>query len=284
MTNDLKAPQRIEVVNKGNITDCFVPYRENQKFPLKRNGKISFYGNDSEQILYYTKQTMGNIVAMNCGESTAETGSYDLDTSTFNSEASFTTIAKEVTEEEATYEVVGTLPYSEATPAIGMPAGNRFTVRFVNSDVDFDHLPSGKIATVTVKVNGNTTSENEYNKNAFEDDGSLVTIINAIKDAELTVEIKWTNTKTMKYVFTFNDVELGAEGETFESVENIEVGLPQAVKLSNIGDEEVSFVPHKENFSEELSVGSSITFTCNTAEEALYYLLQANKSIKVELV
>lgn len=57
----------------------------------------------------------------------------------------------------------------------------------------------------------------------------------------------------------------------------------QIVTLRNIGTREVGFIPFKENFTVEIGKEDSITIETKIAEEAMYYLLQANKDLEVSL-
>lgn len=286
MIKDLITPLNIEIVNKGNKSNSFVPYRENQNFELLPNGKISFICDKSEKALYYSNQ-LSKDLEVNLGDSTlvTKTGSYDLSSSTFNAGASFISVLKETTEavedEVKTvtekFEVLGTLPYSAATPAIGMPAGNRFTVQF--SYPGITELLNGKIANVTIE--GGTSID--YTKSAFEDDLSLVTIVNATAATKLTVTIKWKANYIAVYEFTFKDIKLGQVNEIIADLQDIEISENQVVTLGNISTREVGFIPFKENFQVNIASGDSVALQTKVSEEVMYYLLQANKDLEVSL-
>ena len=107
------------------------------------------------------------------------------------------------------YKVVGLIPYKEADAALGMPAGNIFTCRIVNADIESkSDLPSGKIAKVT-KGDG----FNEYTKAAFEDDGSLIVVWKADGIKPLEVKITWSAGSETTYVFDFSESILEPEDE-----------------------------------------------------------------------
>lgn len=288
MIKNYTTPLKISIVNKGNHKEGFVPCRENQLFPIEAGGQVSFEVNSSEVGLYYAEQVGKNLavsIASGSSSTSAKSGSYDLANSTFSDKASFSSVLKESSEvvEDSVktvtekYEVIGTLPYSEATPEIGMPAGNRFTVRFEYPGIT--QLPSGKIATVVVS-NGTT---NEYTKSAFEDDLSLVTIINANKGTKLTVTIKWSDEYEAVYEFTFAEVKLAAEGEEVKSVEAIEFGLPCQVELENLSNKAIEFIPYHENFKVKIAGEDKLVLETKVENEVFYYLLQANKDLKVSV-
>lgn len=290
MVKNLLAPLKIEITNESSKEISFVPYHENHAFPVKEAGKVSFEVSRSEEAMYYERQAEKGLKVSLSGNASLsnETGSYDASTGEFTSGASFNyalVSSSEVEEDSvktitSNYEVFGSLPYSAETPAIGMPAGNRFTVKFHNSEITSkSDLPSGNIVTVAVS-DGTTIS---YSKNAFEDDGSLITIINAKNTSVLTVTVKWSSELICAYVFTFENAKLAAEGEEVEAVQDIEISLPATITLENISEKPVTFVPYKENFMVEVASSDKIIFTSRHVNEVLYYLLQANKDIKVTI-
>lgn len=287
MTENIETPLNVEIINIGTKTNAFVPYGENARFPLEPNGKISFEVKNSEIGLYYKKQATEDLfVGVNNGVTTTKTGTYDLYSNAFSANASFISSLVETSESTddgvktttQKYEVFGTLPYSEATPSIGMPAGNRFTVQF--SYPGITELPSGKIANVSIE--GGTS--NDYTKSAFETDLSLVSIVNVTSNSKLTVTVKWKENYVAVYEFTFKDVKLGQVNEVIADLQNISIVLPQEVKITNVGKETIKLVPFKQNFDSKLNQEESMLITAGIAEEAMYYLLQSNDSIKVELI
>ena len=79
---------------------------------------------------------------------------------------------------------------------------NRFITRFVNPSItERADLPSGKICVVDVEGG----SHNEYTKSAFEEDGSLIVVVNATSSSKITVSIDWEEDVTTNYVFTFKE-------------------------------------------------------------------------------
>lgn len=286
MIKNYTTPLNIQIINKGNRSDNFIPYRENQNFELSVYNKISFTCDKSEKVLYYLNQQSDNLeVSFNNSSTLTKTGSYDLSSNTFSADASFISSlietsksthdeVKTVTEK---YEVFGTLPYSEATPSIGMPAGNRFTVQF--SYPGITELPNGKIANVSIE--GGTSID--YTKSAFESDLSLVSIVNVTADSKLTVTVKWTDNYIAVYEFTFNHVKLGQVNDIIADLKDIQISQSQKITLHNISSKEIGFIPYKENFQVNIASGDLIVIQTKVCEEAMYYLLQANKDLEVSL-
>lgn len=282
MVKNYTTPLNVQIINKGKNKNSFVPYKTDEKFPVEVNGKVSFVVNSSEAGLYYEKQARENLIVniFESDNSTTSTGSYDLSTETFTNNASYNTILESAENNTFTYKVIGTLPYSEATPAIGMPAGNRFETRFayegITSKAD---LPSGKICTVSIS-DGTT---NEYTKSNFENDGSLVNIVNVRNNSTLTVTVDWTDEVTNTYVFTFADVKMAEENEVVENIQNIEIGKDQKVTLENKANRTIGFIPYRENFVVNLAKEDKDILETKSSEEVLYYLLQASDDLKVTL-
>lgn len=291
MIKTYSVPLKIDIVNKSDKEQGFVPYRQNELFNISADGKVSFTVDRVEKALYYAKQASNDlVVSLNDSNCAVQDGSYDLSSSTFSNSSSYSSILKSistVTSGDATtntfnYEVIGTLAYSDATPAIGMPAGNRFTARLSNSAITSkDSLPGGKICNVT-KVGGQN-SNNDYTKSAFEEDGSLILIVNSEPTSTITVTIDWTSTQTCVYVFTFTDVKLGTSGATIQNVDNIEIAENQVVTISNSTANKLAFQPYHENFSEVIASGDTLQFTTKISEETMYYLLLTNLGLQITL-
>jgi hypothetical protein len=285
MIKNYATPLKIELVNISNKVQSFIPYRENFIFPIGPNGKISFYTQTSGSALYYEKQKIANLNIKEVNTTTkVETGKYNLSTETFTVGASYNIDYIRTFGGFDDYKVYGTLPYSAETPEIGMPAGNRFTIRTINPNITKRaDLPSGEICNIIITDEGGNRIQS-YTKSAFEDDGSLVTIVNAKKNTILTINIKWeSDADFTNYQFNFENVELGAQGEELKDIEDIEIVLPQVISLTNIGAKSVTFIPYKENFMVSILPQDTITFSVNSNEEVLYYLLQASKDLKIEL-
>lgn len=288
MIKNYETPLIVSIANIGNTVQSFIPHMENQTFPIEAGGKVSLQINRSEVGLYYEEQANKDlsVVISESAGTYVSSGSYDLSTSQFDNHSSFSSILDSVVVEDntttSTYSVIGTLPYSDATPAIGMPAGNRFTARLSNPNIiSRDSLPSGKICNVT-KVGGQNTNQ-DYTKAAFEEDGSLVLIVNSEPTSTITVTIDWTTSQTSVYVFTFTNVKLGLEGETLNDIQSLDITLPAQIKLENISENTVNFVPYHENFSVSVNAGDSIIFESKMTNEVIYYLLQGNDKLKVSL-
>lgn len=131
----------------------------------------------------------------------AEAGQYDSSTGVFTPGNTYT-----LKKEGTTYVVKGEIPYEDADATLGLDAGNRLTVKFVNSNIASKAaLPSGIICR-TLKSDG---TWQEYTKDAFEDDGSLILVSNVNNIRVGIVEITWVEGTTE--IYTLNT--LGAELE-----------------------------------------------------------------------
>lgn len=96
-----------------------------------------------------------------------------------------------------TVNVSGTIPYEDEDAALGLEAGNRLSVRFINSSINSSaSLPSGTICTII----GDTVT-NSYTKDAFESDGSLILVCN-VSNNPVTVKITWES--GVESVYTIN--------------------------------------------------------------------------------
>ena len=291
MERNYEKPLVVSILNKGNKEEIFIPYRENMQFPLRPNEMITFDGIDSESAIYYEKQSTKEIVARvksQVDESSVITGNYNSTSKEYTEGASYQVIQENSSENiqagktilTLNYKVYGKLPYLPADITLGNPVGNKFTIKIKNEKITSrDDLPSGKdIATSTV-VGGDTL---KYSKDAFEDDGSLISVINVSKRVTSTITIKWSNTETYIYNFDLSDVSLGKENEIIEESKEINIKLPLNITIKNNGKSKVGYIPYKQNFEEYLESGESIDLTVEKAEEAMYYLLQANKELKVK--
>ena len=98
------------------------------------------------------------------------------------------------------------MPYVNDTD-LGLTAGNRFSVKIVNSAITSKaQLPSGNIATTI-----GAEHTNHYTKAAFEDDGSLILVCNASKTVNTVVKIKWVSGVETTYTFDFSGATFAAE-------------------------------------------------------------------------
>lgn len=91
---------------------------------------------------------------------------------------------------------------------MGLPYGNRFEVKLVNSEITSkSQLPSGTIVTTIGKYDTNTAT-----KDAFEDDGSLILVANAYYGTNSVLKVKWKEGVESVYTFNFDQA-------TFEAAE-----------------------------------------------------------------
>lgn len=283
MVIDYKKPLNISICNKAK-TDYFVPYKENFRFKLNSGDQINFVVNDSEEGIYYSQQGSNNLIVslVNNLQTIATTGIYDSALGTFTKASSFNCVLRSVEENENNaldyvYDVVGTLPYLPQDSAIGMPAGNRFEVSF-KTDVAKADLPGGNIAVVDVL--GGT--HNTYNKSAFEDDGSLICILNITNNNSLVkISIEWEDDKISTYTLRFTDVKFGKQDEVIKDVKSIDITLPLNITLTNNSNHNIGFVPYRQNFTKYIEVGNSEVITVDNVGETLYYLSQANTKLLI---
>lgn len=272
---------------------AFVPYRQNFNFPLKKGGLITFNNVDSEKGIYYSKQNGDSIEAYRVPENlniNALAGTYSTSNETFTAGSTYNVIAKSAVANDtngidATFDVIGTLTYQEADANIGQPAGYRFICNCKNPNITArGDLPSGDICTVVI-TGGSLNTTNTYKKAAFEDDGSLMVIVN-IKDINTvaTVSITWESDKTSIYTFNFKNVDF-AKDVLIDNVAYTNIKLPITMTLTNINPTyATTYVLYELNVEEKIEVGNSVTITVENPEEAMYYLLQANKDLTVTFV
>lgn len=62
------------------------------------------------------------------------------------------------------------------------------------------------------------------------------------------------------------------------------VTAPAVIKITNIASEAKVFAPYKENFTTKLAAGAVVELEVKTSGQVLYYLAQANKNLRVEVL
>ena len=138
---------------------------------------------------------------------TSTAGSYNSGTGVWTDGATYTLTQEASNNIKAT----GTIPYEEADAVLGLPAGNRFSVRLVNSAISSQSdLPSGTI----VKVSNPEASGgfNTYDKTAFETDGSLIVIVNAPANSNtVIVKVTWTAGNESTYTYDLSSATRASE-------------------------------------------------------------------------
>lgn len=293
MEKDFELPLTINIANKGE-KDSFIPFKENFVVALNKGETISFDVANSEEAIYYVAQANKNLIVSNLGElnASAITGKYNTTSGEFVKGSSYNVIPTsfnafvedDETFQEIDYSVVGEIPFETADTTLGLPEGNRFTIKLVAKNITSrDDLPSGKICKITNTAD--PTGYNEYTKSAFEEDGSLITVVNVKKDIPIEIIVDWYGEGFTTYTFDFTESKLLVSGEeTLESKPAVEIKLPATIKITNIGKFTEEFFEHKENRMEFVEKGNSITLTVEKAEQAMYYLAQASKNLKVELI
>ena len=122
-------------------------------------------------------------------------GSYNVGTGVWTDGATFS-----LTAGTNAINVVGTLPYADNND-LGLPVGNRFCIKFVNSEITSkSQLPSGDIVTTIGKYD-----TNKGTKSDFEDDGSLIVYGNAYADTNTVIKIEWKPGVISTYTFNFSN-------------------------------------------------------------------------------
>lgn len=115
-----------------------------------------------------------------------------------------------------TYQVIGNIKEEDKDTSLGLDKGYRFQLKLKYEDItSIADLPEGNISTLAVS-NGTT---NTYTKSAFEDDGSLIILVNVTKESIINLSIKWTDDIELTYMFTFNTCTLGEDSySTFNNI------------------------------------------------------------------
>lgn len=122
-----------------------------------------------------------------------EVGSYNSTTGTWTKGG----VDYAVRTEGSTAIVTGTIPLADADAVLGLAAGNRVALRFVNSAVTAQAaLPDGRI----VKALRSNGTWNEYDKTAFETDGSLIHVMNVNAIRVAVIKITWVAGVETTYV------------------------------------------------------------------------------------
>lgn len=203
MEDNYILPLRVSIGNDGDKEKAFVPYRENFVVTLQPSDVVVFGVESSNEGIYYRGQeTEGLVVGVTDNTVNVEGGTYNISTGTFENNATYG-----IVQDEFVGKVIGTVPYV-VNPGLGLETGNVFTIRLKNSEVTSrDNLPNGKICKITnVKVEG---GYNEYNKSAFEDDGSLIVVVNVKAGSTIEVLVKWTEEADFTtYTYTFEDATM----------------------------------------------------------------------------
>ncbi len=305
MDFNYEQPFYVSICNIGQEIDSFIPYKGNLKYKLNPGDQINFNTTTSEAGIYYKNQQSKNIgvslteIDNDNAKTSILYGSYNSTSGEFTNNASFSALQTNIIENDQggfdyTYEVAGTLPYLPADGNIGMPAGNRFTIMLNQGIGNKSDLPSGNI--ITVSISDGTTQT--YNKNAFEDDGTLISTVNVRKISILTISIKWESDAVSTYTFTFKNVSFAEDGQKVQDIKVIDlpfldtddiniIGYPQLESdftielLNTTTDEVVKYVPYQENFPWSINADEYVEITVNTPEEAMYYLMQANDKLSV---
>lgn len=139
---------------------------------------------------------------------TSTAGSYNSGTGVWTNGGTTYTLTQEAGNN---IKVTGTLPLAEADATLGLPAGNRFEVKIKNPNINLkSSLPTGTIA----KISNPDASGgfNTYNRTAFEDDASLIVIINAPSGrTRVIVKITWTAGVETTYTYDLTNATRATE-------------------------------------------------------------------------
>ena len=292
MIKNYTTPLNLQIINNGINQDSFVPYKENENFNISSKGQLSFVCDKSEKVLYYLNQANNNLQVNVAApmESEIETGHYNPSTDDLDPGAPY--ICKDPVKSEfeihPTYFVLGGLNYYPETPEIGMPAGNRFEIKLRHSGITSrDDLPSHGSSVITITDGDGTAPRiKTFGRSAYQEDGTLIVVVNIkSKTASLDLLLHWTDDseEDEKLTFYFNDTKFGKPGEKLPNVFSADITENQVVTLTNISEQTIGFIPFKENFKVNIEAGNSIELQTVCSEEAMYYLLQENNSLKVTL-
>ena len=190
----------ITIANASNKEQAFVPYAQSFLYKLAPQDAIQFPAN-SVQAIYYQKQNQGPIAAQAIGEDDVKVICGTFDGTSFTKSEDYMYVGE---------KIVGEIPY-ETNEVIGFGEGNRICLHFVNPTITSkDELPEGIICRTL-----DTRTEqgyNEYTKDAFEDDGSLIYIAN-MQNLKKWVDIDWGD-GFVRYDIDCSKAKLEAKGET----------------------------------------------------------------------
>ena len=296
MIKNYETPLTIEIINKGNVTDSFVPYKEYENFVITAGGKISFTCDRSEKVLYYLNQASKNLEVSFAEpmDSDIEVGSYDrqlddlIPGAPYICKTLYKTVDPQTNIGKQYYEVLGALNYSTDNLGLGQPAGNRFIIKLRNPNITSkDQIPNNPKS--IIYISDGDQQVKTFGKDNFQEDGSLIVILNVKKPTSIvTLIVMWdaSDSEThgqIDYEFTFNNVTFGKEGEVFPNLYDAEIGEHQVVKLTNVSNKTYNFIPFNDNFAVNIASGDSIEFQTVNAEEVMYYLLQADNKLQVTL-
>lgn len=291
MVRDLTEPITISIGNKSASKNAFIPYKENSKFVLGKGDVITFDCFDSNAAAYYVKQN-DSIIDANAVKlapnASVVTGKYVSSTNTFTPGTASNIVLTDVTVQpglqsgtltDCYYDVIGELIHEEADETLGLQAGYRFIFKIKNPSISAkSDLPSGDDI-CRVKVNGEI--QNTYSKAAFENDGSLIGVINTGIGSDIEIRVTWVDTPgTFSYYhFDLSNVSLVAESDIIS--ETISIDLPGTITITNNASEARQFIPFKQNFAEKINASDSVVLTPEDAEEVMYYLNQKSKDLVV---
>ena len=137
---------------------------------------------------------------------TAETGSYNSGTGVWTAGGTDFVLGKA---DGTTYRITGTIPYADEDVTLGLAAGNRLSLRIVNSSITSQAgLPSGNICKITNLLAD--SGFNTYTKEAFETDGSLIIVANTNINKKLEAKVTWASGLETTYVFDYSTATLAA--------------------------------------------------------------------------
>lgn len=106
-----------------------------------------------------------------------------------------------------TLNIYGEIPYESADATLGLGAGNRIAIKYVNSAIhNKEALPTG----VIVKILRSTGEFGEYDKDAFESDGSLIQVSNVNNLRVGVVKVTWFTGEEVTYCYNTNGATLEA--------------------------------------------------------------------------
>lgn len=282
---NLKTPVEITVSNVSDKAVGMVPYRECFAKRLDAHSSLTFTVDTAEQLLYYKKQGDRKLSVATHGADEASIVAGVCTSDGVFTEGSTFAFAQDGDK----FVVNGFIPYRDKDSF--SVAGTAIVFKITNPNIlDAAQLPAGKICKIT-----NTelpSGFNEYDKSAFESDGSLVVVfaVNyntwaSRKVIEVKVawtkednELVWTN-----YTIVLGDVKFGKKGEEAPEIVNTTIAYPQNVTFTNTSDHKISLMPYKQNVTFAVDANSELTISITKPELVMYYLEQTESNFAVTL-
>lgn len=282
---NLKTPIVVTITNVSDKAVGMVPYRECFAKKLDAHTSLTFTADTAEQVLYYKKQGDKKLtVATHGADEASAIGGTCTSAGVFTEGAPFA-----FGQDGTKFIVNGFIPFREKdTLSVAGPA---LVFKLANPTIlDAAQLPAGKICKIT--NTGVPSGYNEYDKSAFESDGSLVVVFavnfnTKANNAPIEVKVAWTKVDGelvwTNYVIELGDVKFGKEGEEAPEIVDTLIGYPQNVTFTNTSDHKISLMPYKQNVAFAVDANSDLVVSITKPELVMYYLEQTESNFAVTL-